>query len=170
MQQLNSGTAYILWCLCLFGICGVQRFYTGQVGIGLLYLFTFGLCGIGQLIDLALIPGAVEARNTYLRGLQGGTASASVNQTINLNLSDIPQFRDQLGTTPTATSAAMTPMQKLLKAAKEHGGQLSIAQAAMHTELEPEQVKALLHEATKAGYADVMNDPNTGSVRYHFDV
>jgi TM2 domain-containing membrane protein YozV len=174
MQQLNSGTAYILWCLCLLGICGIQRFYTGQVGIGLLYLFTFGLCGIGQLADLALIPGAVEARNTYLRGLHGGNATAnataSVNQTINLNLSDIPQLRDQLQTVPASASAALTPMQRLLKAAKDNGGQLSIAQAAMHTELEPEQVKALLHEATKAGYADVMNDSKTGAVRYHFDV
>ncbi len=167
MQQINSGTAYILWCLCLFGICGVQRFYTGQIGIGLLYLFTFGLCGIGQLIDLALIPGAVDARNAYLRG---STASANVNQTINLNLGDIPQLREQLQTIPTSASAAVAPMQKLLKAAKEHGGQLSIAQAAMHTELDPEQVKALLHEATKAGYAEVTNDSKTGSIRYHFDV
>lgn len=170
MQQLSSGTAYILWCLCIFGICGVQRFYTGQVGIGLLYLFTFGLCGIGQLIDLALIPGAVDARNTYLRGLHAGTGSANVNQTINLNLSDIPQLRDQLQTIPASSSVTVTPMQKLLKAAKEHGGQLSIAQAAMHTELEPEQVKALLHEATRAGYAEVTNDSKTGSIRYHFDL
>ena len=102
MQQLNSGTAYILWCACVFGICGVQRFYTGQVGIGLLYLFTFGLCGIGQLIDLALIPSAIDARNAYLRGSTG----ANLNQTINFNLGDLPQLRDQqLQAIPTSASA-----------------------------------------------------------------
>lgn len=61
-------------------------------------------------------------------------------------------------------------MQKLLKAAKEHGGQVSIAQAAMYTELEPQQVKDLLLEAAKIGYAEINNDPKSGAIRYHFDV
>ncbi|MEN6337554.1 MAG: protein kinase [Phycisphaerales bacterium] len=39
----------------VFGLCGVQRFYVGKVGTGILWLFTFGLCGIGQLIDIILI-------------------------------------------------------------------------------------------------------------------
>ncbi|BAU13320.1 hypothetical protein LEP3755_38590 [Leptolyngbya sp. NIES-3755] len=168
MQQLNTGTAYLLWCLCLIGISGVQRFYSGQIGLGLLYLFTFGLCGIGQLIDLALIPSAIEARNTYLRGLHGSGTTA--NQTIHLNLTDIAPLREQLPAQPTDPTASLSPMQKLLRAAKEQGGQLSIAQAAMHTQLEPEHVQALLMEATKAGFAEVMNDPKTGAVRYHFDV
>jgi TM2 domain-containing membrane protein YozV len=33
-------------------IAGVQRFIVGQIGMGLLYLFTFGLCFIGTIIDL----------------------------------------------------------------------------------------------------------------------
>lgn len=33
-------------------IAGVQRFMIGQIGMGLLYLFTFGLCFIGTIIDL----------------------------------------------------------------------------------------------------------------------
>jgi len=32
-------------------------------------------------------------------------------------------------------------MQKLLRAAKENNGMLSIAQAAMYTELDPQQIK-----------------------------
>ena len=34
---------------------------------GLLYLFTFGFCGIGQLIDLILIPGIVGSHNRRLQ-------------------------------------------------------------------------------------------------------
>ncbi|MFN6519394.1 MAG: NINE protein [Nostoc sp. CreGUA01] len=168
MQQTNSGVAYILWCLCFFGICGGQRFYTGQIGTGLIYLFTVGFFGIGQLIDLALIPGMVEKRNIYLRGLYG-SGTPSVNQSVTLNIGDIPQLQ-QLQAIQPSTQPTITPMQKLLKAAKEHNGQLSIAQAAIHTELESERLKELLEEATKIGYAEIINDPNTGAIRYHFDV
>lgn len=44
---------YILW---LFGFTGSHRFYYGWPFIGTLYFFTFGLLGIGWLIDLFLIP------------------------------------------------------------------------------------------------------------------
>ncbi|MBW4615232.1 MAG: TM2 domain-containing protein [Desmonostoc vinosum HA7617-LM4] len=169
MQQVNSGIAYLFWCLCFFGVCGGQRFYTGQVGGGLIYLFTFGLFGIGQLIDLALVPDMVEKRNIYLRGLHG-SANPSVNQSITLNIGDIPQLKQLQEAIQPAASSPISPMQKLLKAAKEHNGTLSIAQAAMYTELEPEQLKELLQEATRMGYAEINNDLNTGAIRYHFDI
>ena len=38
--------------LGFFVIAGVQRFLLGQIGMGLLYLFTGGLCLIGTIIDL----------------------------------------------------------------------------------------------------------------------
>ena len=44
---------YILW---IFGFTGSHRFYYGKPLIGTIYFFTFGLLGIGWLIDLFLIP------------------------------------------------------------------------------------------------------------------
>jgi TM2 domain-containing membrane protein YozV len=40
---------------CIVGLCvvpGLQRFIVGQIGMGLLYLFTIGLCFIGSIVDL----------------------------------------------------------------------------------------------------------------------
>ncbi|MBN2376734.1 MAG: protein kinase [Sedimentisphaerales bacterium] len=41
--------------LMIFGICGFQRFYVGKIGTGFLWLFTGGLLGIGQIIDIIMI-------------------------------------------------------------------------------------------------------------------
>lgn len=38
--------------LGFFGIAGVHRFVLGHIGMGLLYLFTAGLCFIGTIIDV----------------------------------------------------------------------------------------------------------------------
>lgn len=168
-RQVTSGNAYILWCLWLFGIGGAQRLYTGEIVTGLIYLFTWGLFGIGQLIDLALIPGMVDRRNQYLKQLQGN-AGPNLSPSVTLNIGDIPQFKGPTALNRGETISSKTPMQKLLEAAQEHGGQLSIAQAALYTELAPEDIKKLLHEAETAGYAQIGNDPNTGAIRYFFDL
>ena len=38
--------------LGLFIVAGIHRFIMGQIGMGLLYLFTIGLCFIGTIVDL----------------------------------------------------------------------------------------------------------------------
>lgn len=167
MQKVNSGTAYALWCLWFLGIGGVQRFYTGNFASGVIYLFTWGLFGFGQVLDLALIPGMVDRRNASLKG--DGNASATLYPSITLNIGEIPQL-NQLQTPSSSATTSSTPLQKLLRAAKENGGQLSLAQAVMCTELEPEEVKQILHEAQKMGLAEITNHPDSGAIRYRFDL
>lgn len=50
----NSRGAALLLCIFL-GYLGIHRFFVGKAGTGILYLFTFGLFGIGWLVDTILI-------------------------------------------------------------------------------------------------------------------
>lgn len=47
----------------LFGTLGVDRFMLGDTGMGLLKLFTGGLCGILWLIDLFTTKGRADEYN-----------------------------------------------------------------------------------------------------------
>ncbi len=49
--EKSQSIAIALWALSFIGICGLHRFYLGHIGTGVLYLLTFGLCGIGVIID-----------------------------------------------------------------------------------------------------------------------
>lgn len=44
---------YVFW---IFGFMGAHRFYFGKPITGTLYFFSFGLLGIGWMIDVFLIP------------------------------------------------------------------------------------------------------------------
>ncbi|NNE34493.1 MAG: NINE protein [Rhodothermales bacterium] len=66
----EKGTAYILWAGCIIGLCGLHRLYLGKVGTGLIWLFTFGLLGIGQLIDVFTLGGQVDTVNVKRIALQ----------------------------------------------------------------------------------------------------
>lgn len=55
LRDTHSKTiGYILW---IFGFMGSHRFYYGKPKTGILWFCTFGLLGIGWLVDLFLIPG-----------------------------------------------------------------------------------------------------------------
>ena len=49
----SKTVGYVLW---VFGFTGAHRFYYGKPVTGTIWFFTFGLLGIGWLIDLFLIP------------------------------------------------------------------------------------------------------------------
>lgn len=50
----------------LVGVLGVDRFYIGEVGLGIGKLLTFGGCYIWALVDIFLIMGATKEKNLEL--------------------------------------------------------------------------------------------------------
>ncbi|MDJ0592536.1 MAG: NINE protein [Pleurocapsa sp. MO_226.B13] len=49
----------------------MHRFYLGKPISGLIWFFTWGLFGMGQIFDLLLIPGMVEEKNFEYRARLG---------------------------------------------------------------------------------------------------
>ncbi|MGF1925695.1 MAG: TM2 domain-containing protein [Bacteroidia bacterium] len=51
-KRKNPSDVLIFCIIGLFLLPGLQRFIIGQIGMGILYLFTIGLCFIGSIVDI----------------------------------------------------------------------------------------------------------------------
>lgn len=52
----NPKNKWVSLLLCVFlGVFGAHKFYEGKIGMGILYLFTGGLFGLGAIIDFIAI-------------------------------------------------------------------------------------------------------------------
>jgi len=56
MLEKNTHSVSMGYLLWVFGFTGAHRFYFGKPISGTLYFCTFGLFGIGWIIDVLLIP------------------------------------------------------------------------------------------------------------------
>ncbi len=148
--------SYLLWIAGFFGVSGLHRLYNGKVVTGLIYFFTLGLFGVGQFIDVFLVPGMTEEHQlNRLKARYGDRLYDLLNA-------------------PTASPSLQHPdrsenMVKLLKAAQQQKGVLSVTQAVLATGLGFEEAEALLKSMAKSGYVGIENHPETGIVLYRFD-
>lgn len=159
------GTAYILWLGCLLQLHGLHRLYNGKFFTGLLWLFTFGLFGFGQIVDLLLIPNMVDVHNAKLKSRYQpaltGTAGAepAIHRVVDRSAMQL--------VAPTAIALQHQTI-ALLQAAEARGGKLSVTQGVIATGLGFAEVEARLQAMLKTGYVDIGNDPETGVVVYEF--
>ena len=51
-RRKDPQTLLLLTLVGFLGVAGIQRFVIDQIGMGLLYVFTGGLCVIGTVVDL----------------------------------------------------------------------------------------------------------------------
>jgi TM2 domain-containing membrane protein YozV len=52
VRRKDPQTILLVTLIGFLGFAGLQRFLTNQIGMGLLYLFTAGLCFVGTIVDL----------------------------------------------------------------------------------------------------------------------
>ena len=148
----SKATAYGCWALCLFWICGGQRFYTGKTGSGIFFLLTFGVLGFGQLIDLFLTSEMVDE---YNRGqgynLPGAYSVPAVQQQVVVNIGDeikshisAPKQPQVLPIPPAMPTKVLSAEQKILKAcAKEP---LTLGQVTVKTGISSKNVKNIIKQ------------------------
>lgn len=149
-ERYSSSTAVILWLGGLFGLAGLHRFYLGKPVTGIIWLLTWGLFGVGQLVDLIRLRRLVDEENLKLEGrraraLRGGRAQ-------------LPPARDP----------SELLRQQLMQAAAQHGGMLSISQGVMATGKDFPEVEAMLDDMARKGYVEIGNHPESGVLVYTF--
>ncbi len=151
--------SYALWAGFFLGACGLHRLYNGKIITGILWLCTFGLCGIGQIVDLFLIPDIVRSHDLKMKRQLGYGPS---------DFFPTPPLEPALDPVlPTLTHEQQMVM--LVKAAAKRGGKLTVTQGVLAAGLSFVQVETLLLEMVRSGYARIGNDPVTGAVTYYFD-
>jgi hypothetical protein len=141
-KKYKEGISYGLWAGWLLGFAGLHRLYLGKYGTGFLWLFTWGLGGIGQLYDLITMRRQVDDANL---------------------LEEARALRLSRSRTPD-----LTPQQIILDAAVHEGGQLTVTQVSLLTGYSFEESELLLREMVASGYVDVGNEPDSGVVVYYF--
>lgn len=156
-RQRRIGISYGLWAFGFFGIGGLHRFYNGKIFSGLLWFFTYNLFGVGQILDLFLIPTMAEEYERKIKAKMG-LSSAGVPLTEPTGITE---------TVPLPTRDRL--ILKLLQSALARGGKLSLTQAVMDTGVGFSEVKSVLQEMVAEGYVSISNDPVTGIVIYQFN-
>lgn len=62
----DPALAYVLWIGGFFGFSGLHRMYMGRWVSGFIWFFTFGLCLVGQFIDLFMMKRMINDANEGL--------------------------------------------------------------------------------------------------------
>ena len=133
----SKGVAYLLWFF--LGVIGAHKFYIRKTGMGILYLFTVGLLGIGWFIDLFTLGHQVDVANMLISG--GG--SQSQNVTVNV-------------TAPAGAPTASAPQIKInaekqiLKLSNE-SPILTLKEIIANTDLELGEAETALNEMCSKG-------------------
>ena len=154
-DEYSIGLSFGLWLACLFGACGIHRFYLGKTWTGLLYLFTFGLLGVGQVVDLVRMRQLVEDANVRREVLETRAARKMLARRRPLPALPEPPREEDL-------HVALT------RAAAKNKGSLSVTQGVLATGRPFAEIEEALDAMAKSGYVGIDNDPESGVVVYTF--
>ena len=156
MERRSTGLAILYWLFCFLGICGLHRFYVGHYLIGFIYLITFGLCFVGQLLDLLFVREMVDNFNSRHSQVHSNSQLSSSNDvTININPSTSQE--DSLNEKRDIPKNDLTDEQLLLDFLASNGWS-SIGQICVHTNINSEILDGLLERLIDLKIVRIMAD------------
>ena len=151
----SKGTAYLLWFF--LGVFGAHKFYLGKIGMGVLYLLTLGLFGIGWFIVLFTLGNQVDLRNA----LQGN-ARVQQNQQQSQNIVVNVAAPTSAGTVEVKISAEKQVLQLAHQTPV-----LTIKQIIAQTSLEFDEAEEVLKKLVSKGMAKELVESD-GKMKYDF--
>ncbi|MFP4382889.1 MAG: TM2 domain-containing protein [Spirochaetia bacterium] len=131
-------TAYLLTIPSFFGVAGLQRFYLGKVGTGILWLITGGLFGIGTIYDLITLPKQVKEARLKSR-LNG--------------MIEKDEFPPAIQSLPESRKETLEHI--LLRIAKRENGIITPSELALESDIPLEKAQNFLEQASQKGIVDM---------------
>ncbi len=160
-RQLLSGIDMAVVLLLVLICFGGGYFFLQMQQIETVALIAVLFCF--QLAGLALIRGAVTITLTI----------AGYQQPVSLfgfrwDFSQAETFVDSISNQKRSLQSSNSVVVRLLQAAKQADGRLTVSQAVLETGLPFEEIEHQLQEMVQKGYVEAENDPATGTIRYWF--
>ena len=106
-RRKDETTTLILALVGLVVVAGLHRFYLGQLGMGILYIFTAGLCFIGTIVDLFNHKSMTTAFNKAQADEVAPLISGAFPE--KMQLADPPRMETPQAETPQADPAENVP-------------------------------------------------------------
>jgi TM2 domain-containing membrane protein YozV len=169
VQVKSKGVAYLLWFF--LGIFGAHRFYLEKIGTGILYLLTFGVFGIGWIIDLFTLGGQVDTYNALHGGIGMGGGNQSQNIVVNVTApAAVPHVESSQTASPQITESAQIKIsaEKVILALADKTPVLTLRQIMASTELEMDEVENAMKKLVAKGMAKEAVD-SSGKSTYTFE-
>jgi len=150
----QKGVAYLLWFF--LGLFGAHKFYVGKVGMGVVYLFTAGLFGIGWFIDLFTLGNQVDIANAIQVG-RTGNVNQNQAQNVVVNV-----------TAPASSSEpSKVSAEKQILTFTESKQIVSTKELLVGTQLELDEIEATVKKLIDKGMVKELVD-ESGKIKYDF--
>ncbi len=152
----SKAVAYLLWWF--LGIFGAHKFYLDRAGMGIAYIFTGGLLGIGWFLDLFTLSGQVDMYNMQHGGSIGFQQNQQQSQNIVVNVS-----------APVGMAAPQVSIsaEKQILSLTRDNEILSIKQIIAQTNLEIDEAEEAVKKLVGRGMAKELIEAD-GKIKYDF--
>lgn len=183
MARKQASTAYILCALGFLGIGGIHRFYLNRAGTGLVYFFTYGIFGIGTVVDMFSIQKMVDEENMHKQALHnnGSTYNNNSPQVV-INLGENSQYNQvpSLGNSNTLQNSKQLPNTnsadktlkaeeslelKILKICREKE-QAKLSDCVIDSGANSQEVKKVIQQLVNDELLIVSNRDSDGAIVY----